>query len=70
MSGEGVANVQRASPSPCFSANSRIAVGESNGRLKPIVSTLKLSSPTALRAAPTASPRNFVVVGHTWKQPV
>ena len=70
VSGEGVAKVQRGSPIPCFLANSRIAIGESNGRLKPMVSTWKASSPTALRPLSTASARNLVVVGQTWKQPV
>ena len=50
--------------------NARIATGSSKGWLKPIETTLKLSWPSASRAALTATSRNCVAVGQIWKQPV
>jgi hypothetical protein len=51
-------------------ANARIAGGESNGWLKPMLTTLNASAPKSWLNLATASASERVVVGQIWKQPV
>ncbi|MEZ5728253.1 MAG: hypothetical protein R3E48_09800 [Burkholderiaceae bacterium] len=65
-----LAKRQWASETPAWRAKPAMASGPSNGWLNPMVTTSKLSRPSASRALRTASARNRVATGHAWKQPV